>query len=429
MVDPCGCTAREAALVRGHVRRTTRTTSWDTRGASSSAIMMALLLTACASPGAPPGGPERHTPPMITRIEPDTNTVNVHGSEFIIHFDEVISERPTGAATLGDLVLISPRDRAPVVDWHRSSISIHPERGWRRNTAYTVTLLPGVSDLRGNVRAAPTQVTFSTGPTIPRTQVRGTMFDWLNGTPVAVGLVEARPFADTTLAYVAATDSLGHFAMRGLPAGSYHVRGFLDQNRNRGLDPGEPFDTTSSTLADSLALDLYAFAHDSLGPRLGSVSVQDSITLHAIFDTPLDPRVPLDPARFALVGPDSARVALRAVNPTRPDTAGAHPVTPPPAPVSQSAVPIPQPRAAPARVLPKPSRPLLFRDVTIITAAPLRRGATYRLQAIAATGPTGRTLTSEKTFVVPAAAPADTTRPGARPPSRPARVTPPRRPR
>ena len=117
------------------------------------AAMLAAALGACASPGVPPGGPERHTPPMITRIDPDTNTVNVRGSEFIIHFDEVINERPAAAPTLGDLVLVSPRDGEPDVSWHRNAISIHPRKGWRPNTPYTVTLLPGVSDLRGNVRA------------------------------------------------------------------------------------------------------------------------------------------------------------------------------------------------------------------------------------------------------------------------------------
>ncbi|HEV2641218.1 MAG TPA: Ig-like domain-containing protein [Candidatus Elarobacter sp.] len=380
----------------------TRMTSSGMRATGALAL---LLVAACASPGVPPGGPERHTPPMITRIEPDTNMVNVRGSEFVIHFDEVISERPAGATTLEDIVLISPRDGAPAVDWHRTSISLHPSKGWRANTAYTVTLLPGIADLRGNVRATPTQVTFSTGPTIPSTQVRGIVFDWLTGAPVAVGIVELRPATDTSLAYVAATDTLGHFTLRGLRAGSFRVRGFLDQNRNRGLDPGEPFDTVTKTLADSLSLELYVFAHDSLGPRLGSVTVQDSVTLHANFDSPLDPRVPLDPARFVLVGPDSARIALRVVRPATVDTTTAKPAAPPPRAVTPSAVPIPQPRVVPPRVLPKPNRPLLFRDVIIVTATPLRRGATYRLQVIAATGPTGKTLTSERTFQIPALPP------------------------
>ena len=142
--------------------------------------MAMIALVACASPGVPPGGPERHVPAAITRTEPDTNAVNVRGKQFVIHFDEVIAEKPGSAASLNDLVLISPRNSAPDVDWHRTSLSIHPHKGWLPNTAYTVTLLPGIADLRGNVRTTETVVSFSTGPTIPATSISGELFDWLS---------------------------------------------------------------------------------------------------------------------------------------------------------------------------------------------------------------------------------------------------------
>lgn len=377
-------------------------------------------LGACARPGVPPGGPERHTPPMITRIRPDTNAVNVRGDEMVVEFDEVISERPGGAAsTLGDLVLISPRNGAPVVDWHRSSITIRPRRGWRKNTAYTVTLLPGISDLRGNVRGSSVAVTFSTGPAIPTTVLTGTLFDWLEGTPVINGLVEARPATDTLVIYVAATDSLGHYRLRGLPVAQYAVRGIIDRNANRGLDPGEAFDSTRVNVADSLSLELLAFAHDTVGPRLSTVTVQDSVTLRANFTTPVDPRVALAAAQFVLLAPDSTRIAVTSAVRATADT-GARARSPLAARVQPqsggsaggSVVPIPQP--APQRrgrvVLPKPSLPLLYRDVVITVARALRPGATYRLRATDVRSPTGRSASSEQPFAVPNLAPPDTTR-------------------
>lgn len=338
---------------------------------------------------------------MITRIQPDTNSVGVRGKEFVIHFDEVVSEHPAGASSLDDLVLISPRDGAPVVDWHRSSISIRPRKGWRANTTYTVTVLPGISDLRGNIRTASTAVTFSTGPAIPHTSFSGVLFDWLTGLPVNTGMVEAHPLTDTTVAYVAASDSLGHYRMIGLPPARYAVRGYIDKNRNRALDPGEAFDTTHAQLTDTLSLELLAFAHDSAGPRLGSVIESDSVTLRAIFDTPLDPRVQLATTQFSLMGPDSARIAIVSVKPAGQDTTRATPVL---EPVSQSAVPIPQRRPATSTViLPKPTRALLFRDVLIRIAKPLHPGSTYTLYVTNATGPTGRTLSSNHQFAAPSA--------------------------
>ncbi len=358
-----------------------------------------IALVSCASPGLPPGGPERHIPPAITSIQPDTNSVGVRGSEFVIHFDEVISERPANASSLADLVVISPRNGAPKVDWHRSSISIRPSKGWKKNTTYTVTLMPGVADLRGNIMKTATVVTFSTGPSIPATALSGTIFDWLTGLPSNSGLIEAHTLTDTTTVYVAASDSIGHYTMRGLPVAEYAVRGIIDANRNHALDPGEAYDTTSVYLKDTLNLELLAFAHDSTGPKLGNVTVMDSLTVRAMFDTPLDPRRPLVTTDFRLTGPDSASIAIVSVTASHPDTATAGPIAPP---MPQSAIPIPQRTATRATmVLPRPTRPLLVGEVLIVVGKPLRVGATYRLYALNATGPTGKKLSSDRTFELP----------------------------
>lgn len=388
---------------------------------------VAMLAAACASPGVPPGGPERHTAPMITRIRPDTNMVNVRAREMTVDFDEVISERPSGgAANLNDLVIISPRDGAPRVDWHRDAITISQRRGFRPNTAYTVTVLPGISDLHGNVRGKPIAITFSTGPTIPPTVLAGRLFDWVSGAPVSTGIVEARAVTDTTVAYLSATDSLGGYRLRGLPPAQYRVRGFIDRNGNRGLDPSEAFDTAAVTVTDSVSVELLAFAHDSAGPQLSAVSLDDSVTLRANFLTPLDPRVTLAAAQFALIGPDSARLAIVRVAPAAPDTGLATPLPRNVTPQEPSAVPVPAPKAPGRVVVPRPSRPLLVRDVLLTIARPLRAGATYRLQAIGVRGPTGKAATSERAFQIPSATPpADTTR--RRPTAARPRTSPPRR--
>lgn len=361
---------------------------------------------------------------MITRIQPDTNSVGVRGKEMVVHFDEVISERPANATSLNDVVIISPRSGAPNVDWHRSSISLRPSKGWKRNTTYTVTLLPGITDLRGNVRTTPTVVTFSTGPSIPGTVLGGTMFDWLSGLPVTNGMVEARALTDTSTVYLAASDSVGHYSMRGLPVAQYAVRGYIDSNRNRALDPSEAFDTTGVYLRDTLNLELLAFAHDSTGPKLGIVSASDSVTIRATFDTPLDPRIPLAASGFTLTGPDSAQIAIVSATAVRPDTVH---VAPAPPPTPRTVIPIPQRRPVTTPiVLPNPTRPLLIREVSIVVATPLRGGATYRLGAINATGPTGKKLSSDKTFEMPKAATPHTDSTAAKKPVPTVPATPPR---
>ena len=340
---------------------------------------------------------------MITSIKPDTNSVGVKPKELVIQFDEVISERPASASSLADLVLISPRSGAPKVDWHRSSISIRPSKGWKANTTYTVTLLAGVADLRGNIRTAPTVVTFSTGSSIPNTVLGGTIFDWLTGRPSSTAIVEAHVVNDTSTIYLAASDSIGHYNMRGLPVGQYSVRGYIDGNHNRALDPSEAFDTSAVYLKDTLNLELLAFAHDSIGPKLAAAAAMDSVTIRAGFDSPLDPRIPLTTSQFAVVGPDSARPAVVSVKAVYPDTTRLEPAPPP---VTQSAIPIPQKRAVRTpMVFPKPTRPLLIREVLIVVAKPLRAGEQYRLTVVDATSPSGKKLTSDRTFELPKAVP------------------------
>src|SRR5262249_4599229 len=129
---------------------------------------VAAFSLACASAGAPPGGPDRHTPPEIVSISPDSGATKADVRSVEFKFDEVVSERPSGVGTnLDALFLISPRDGSPNVGWHRNRITVRPRNGFRANTAYRVTMLPGLADLRGNVRKTATTIAFATGATFP----------------------------------------------------------------------------------------------------------------------------------------------------------------------------------------------------------------------------------------------------------------------
>jgi hypothetical protein len=268
---------------------------------------------ACASPGIPPGGPVDTEGPKVLRVAPDSGTTGIKPSEVLFTFDEVVSERPGSAPSLGALFLISPRDGSPDVGWHRKEVSVRPHRGWRPNTAYTVTLLPGITDLRGNVRNTGGVVVFSTGPTIPTSRLSGTVFNWLTGTPAPRAFVEARSRTDSSVTYVAVADSTGSFIMRNVAPGAYRVRGIIDDNSNRGLDPREAWDTTGVSLTDSARAELYAFAHDSVGARLANVGLRDSVTLELIFDHPIDMNQHPTPQSIDIKTSDSATVPIVSV--------------------------------------------------------------------------------------------------------------------
>ena len=377
-----------------------------------------FALSACASGygSGPPGGPVDRIPPKILSIVPDTNATNVTQRELTIHFDKVINERPAAnqATTLADLVFISPRKGKPDVDWHRHDLVIHQPHGWLPNTAYTVTILPGIADLRNNVRREMTTIMFSTGPTIPKTSISGTIFDAIRGNVEPGALIEAVAHGDTSLVYVTAADSSGRFTLRGLAPGTYLVRGYVDQNNNRGLDRIEAFDSTTVQLKDSSRTEFLTFVHDSTGPRLGTVDATDSVTIRATFDTPLALNQRLDSTTFALIAPDSSRIPLKSIVGIREDTIGqVHDTTPKQVdtltlPPDSSADTLP--KRLPV-VLPKPTRPLFIHAVIVTATAPLRPKTEYHLRAINIYGANGVLATSDHAFTTPPPpAPKDTTK-------------------
>jgi hypothetical protein len=272
-------------------------------------LTLIAAVAACAQTGAPPGGPPDAEPPRIVRVRPDTNARNVRAGAVSMQFDEVISERPQGVTGLAGLFLISPSIGDPVVAWHRTRLEVRPRGGFRSNTTYTVTMLPGLTDLDNNVDSSGATIVFSTGPTIAQGQITGTVFDWPGDKVAAHGVVEAISLPDS-IHYIASADSLGDFVLGHVPNGRFLLRGLIDLNKNRRVDPRELFDTVTVTLTDSLHRALYAFVHDTLGPGIATVTVRDSITIKLTLDRALDTSLVITPSLFSLKATDSTELRI-----------------------------------------------------------------------------------------------------------------------
>ena len=400
--------------------------------------LAAAAVAACASAGPPPGGPEDHSPPQIISLRPDSGQLNAKVKEVQFQFDEVVSDHPTGAASLDRMFLISPRNGEPRVSWHRSRISVRPERGFRDSTAYRITMLPGIADLRGNVRKDGATLVFSTGPTFPTLGIVGTVFDWA-GQAIAKGAyVEAVAKRDTTVVYLTASDSSGQFDLGPLPAGNYTVRALIDQNSNRVFDRNEKWDSASVSVAatrPSVELDL--IERDSVPPAFANVTVDDSVTITIAFDKPLDPTIPLQPALVALKRADSsdvtvtrvewamahARARAAADSARRADSlraAGNPPpaAAPPPTPAGVRAPPPPRKPKSPA-----PERAIV---ATVSPSTPMLPGQTIRVTTRALRNLLGKSSELTRTVTVPRPAPRDTSQ-KARPDSAKAPRRPPPR--
>lgn len=275
----------------------------------------AALALACASAGAPRGALERKTPPVITSITPDSGTLDAKVKQVEFKFDEVVSDRPSGqSAELDQLFLISPRDGSPNVSWHRSRITVKPRSGFRANTTYRVTMLPGIADLQGNVMKEGATILFSTGGAFPAYGIVGRVFDWTAQAPAKGAYVEAVLTTDTTLVYVTATDSLGQFDVGPFPAGTYLVRALIDANNNHARDAKEKWDSTTIAVTTARPnIELDAIERDSAPPAIMNITAADSVDLRVQFDKAISPRANLSPALFRLERADSSVVPIQSV--------------------------------------------------------------------------------------------------------------------
>ncbi len=386
-------------------------------------MIAAALAAACAQQGFPPGGPPRHTPAVLDSVAPESGAVNYRGKNVTLIFNEVVSERPAGAAqNLAGLVLISPRNGEPKVGWHRDRLEIHGQRAWKPITAYTVTLRPGLADLYGNVIKRPIVIIFSTGSFIPGTLIHGAVFDDATGKPVPNALVQIFLPPDSTQ-YITLADSSGRYQLGAMRAGPMTIRGVADLNSNRALDPREPWDTVAVNLTDTLSMDLYTFVHDSIGPRISGLEIRDSLAIRVTFDKPVLISQLLDTSNFVLRSGDSTVLPIRLVRPWREydkehtdsliradtlakkDTAAIRRKY-------QDSLAAAKKDTVPRVPPPVPTRPLPNSEYLIAPAKALATGTWYRLEAHDVKNLLGDTASSFRTVQYPKPVPKDTTKSG-----------------
>lgn len=376
-----------------------------------SLILAATLVAACASVAPPAGGPEDKLPPRVVRVTPDTNSVNVKAKVATFYFDEIINDRGEGPGDVSNFFLVSPSDGEPRVSWHRSRIDVRPRHGFRPNTAYTITLLPGLADLRSNAMKAGGALIFSTGPTIPTGRITGIVFDWAAERTAPNALVEA--LTADSIKYLAQADTGGRFVIGPLGPGTYVVRGIIDQNNNRALDRTESWDSVRVTAPQSKPVELLAAPRDTLAARLLSVSTIDSVTLRLTFDRLLDPDQTIPAANIRIVGADSAPLPIAATRTPSQEAAHARALQLAAADSARRAdslagkqlppVLTPRPGATPAvdTTVAKPSRPAPFTTVTVELSQAYKPNASYRASVKSVKALSGRVTESERQFTTP----------------------------
>jgi Bacterial Ig-like domain len=386
------------------------------------AVGVLALAAACASPGLPPGGPTVNSFPRVIATLPDTNAINAKPNKVLVRYDDVIGEQANGGE-LSRNVLISPWDGEPRVEWKRTGMTIRPRGNWRANTAYTITILPGIADLKGKPIPFPFVMQFSTGGAIPKNVVRGVAFDWAAARAVPKATIQAVDIKDTTLVYITAADSTGRFELGSIPAGTYLLRAIDERTANRTIDPREPWDSVRVTVSDSARADLYMFVHDTLPVRISELRLADSTSISLTMDKPLLPGAPLGVSAVRVVSSDSTvlqvdtvltadeqrllREREDSIARSRDTTQRAADVPP-----SQRRTIDPTRRRDTSTALPPPvaARKAPTTDIVIRMRAPLAKGATYRVTLTGLRNLMNVEGTATRLLIVPKPEPIDSTR-------------------
>jgi hypothetical protein len=234
------------------------------RNVGSAGVVLIVLLSSCAVPAAPTGGPPDRQPPRIESIVPDNGAVNVTTPVIRITFDEYISE-PSFLQALS--ITPEPSER-PDVKWKKNTVEISLRQSLEPNTTYIVSLDTKLRDSHGVSLTTPITQAFSTGPEINRGKISGKVVEPLRGKGVAGMQVFAYALPDSGALgdlperplYRTETDASGEFLFEFLSARPYFVLAVRDRNGNRKPDNLEviavpsseaiPADTTGEKIAN-----------------------------------------------------------------------------------------------------------------------------------------------------------------------------------
>ena len=229
----------------------------------------------CANTTTPPsGGPKDTIPPVITKIFPVLNQVNVptKKTQLVIEFNEYVTVKDPKS-----LYLSPPLEKAPKFKLKGKSVVVYFESDLDSNKTYTLDLTNAIGDNNeGNMYPGFTLV-FSTGDVIDTMMVTGIVQDCNSLKPLKGATVMLyKDHADSAIFLkrpdaAIKTDEWGYFCLRNIQDTIYRMYAIIDENNNNKYDP----ETEKVAFIDTLVKPVTVVA-DSL-PELQKYDMKDTV--------------------------------------------------------------------------------------------------------------------------------------------------------
>ncbi|MDR0994722.1 MAG: Ig-like domain-containing protein [Tannerella sp.] len=196
--------------------------------------LLCALATACANIGSPNGGPYDVTPPRFVSSKPVPDQLDFKGKTIEVTFDELIQlDKPSEK-----VIITPPQLQMPVIRAEGKKVVVQLKDSLKANTTYTIDFTNSIADNNEKNVLENFSLAFATGDTIDTLQVSGYLLNAENLEPmpgITVGLhsnLSDTAFTKLPFDRTSRTDDRGHFTIRNIAAGRYHLFALDDKDRN-----------------------------------------------------------------------------------------------------------------------------------------------------------------------------------------------------
>ncbi|MDP1622964.1 MAG: Ig-like domain-containing protein [Bacteroidales bacterium] len=242
-----------------------------------------LLLSRCAHPVSPQGGPKDENPPVVVACDPPNLATKFNGKSLRIDFNEFINLKNP----LNEIFISPPLKKPPDARLRGKSLILRIEDTLAPKTTYSINFGNAITDLtEGNVLKGFNYV-FSTGDFIDTLSLMGTLLSAFDHQPQKDVFIELYlnnndtiPFDSLPLRvapyYITKTDGQGNFNFQYLQQGEFKLFALADQNSD--LIFNQP--TEKIAFCDSLVKPYYISAAKPDTSRKDSLRIDSSMIDH-----------------------------------------------------------------------------------------------------------------------------------------------------
>jgi len=236
-------------------------------------LSLAFIVTQCANPVAPQGGPKDETPPRILEMDPPNYSTLFNGKQLAVSFNEYVKLNNL----TNQLMISPPLSKTPRIKIKGKSVIIEIDEQLRDSTTYTFFFGDAIVDITESNPIKNFEYVFSTGTLLDSMAVKGKVMDAADMKPkdgVAVLLyipdVDSIPNDSLPIlsrpVYVSRTNKEGEFELNNLRNIPYKIVALSDKNSNYLYDlPNEEIAFSDTLIIPAfLGRKVYKSATDSV---------------------------------------------------------------------------------------------------------------------------------------------------------------------